>query len=177
MNRWNTLFSDPATDPKTVLINELGYTRDQAKAALNQTINGSNQYKRFIKWFKAKFPRLFALWERTNKAEVGVCISTIYETELMQDLALYELAETLGLHLTYEFDGCGVMCRDDDTEVLAKIQRLIAHVQARSEKLWGIRPVIVVKTATGEAVDMRNQGQNRGTDQPGMRNVTPPKQP
>ena len=75
--------------------------------------------------------------------------------QLMQDMELYELARRLGLHLTYEYDGCGVMCREDDTEVLAKIQQLIAHVQAKSERLWGIRPVVVVKTATGEMVNMQ----------------------
>ena len=147
--RWNELFSDPVTDPKTVLIKELGYTRDQAKAALNQTINGGKKYRQFIKWFKTNYPKLFAMWDRTDKAKVGVEISAYYETWLMQDMGLFKLAETLGLHLTYEFDGCGVMCRDDDTEVLAKIQRLITHIQTCSERLCGIRPVVVVKKATG----------------------------
>jgi hypothetical protein len=168
LNRWNALFSDPDTDPKAVLNHDLGYTRDQAKAALNQTINGSKQYRRFIKWFKANFPLLFAIWDRTDKARVGVEISRFYETELMQDFALYELATKLGLHLTYEFDGCGVMCRDDDAEILAKIQQLIAHVQARSERLWGIRPVIVVKTAAGEPVNMTTEA----TGKTEMRNIT-----
>ena len=157
LKRWNELFSDPDTDPKTVLIRDLGYTREQSKAALNQTINGGKRYGRFIKWFKEQFPRLFAIWNRTDKAKVGVGISTWYETVLMQDMGLYALAGTLGLHLTYEFDGCGVMCRNDDKEILAKIQQLIAFIQARSEHRWGIRPVVVVKTATGETVDMSNQ--------------------
>ena len=157
MKRWNELFSDPDTDPKTVLIRDLGYTREQSKAALNQTINGGKRYGRFIKWFKEHFPRLFAVWNRTDKAKVGVGISTWYETVLMQDMGLYALAGTLGLHLTYEFDGCGVMCRNDDKEILAKIQQLIAFIQAVSEHRWGIRPVVVVKTAMGETVDMSNQ--------------------
>jgi hypothetical protein len=110
MNRWNSLFTDPDLDPKVVLFRELGYLRDQAKAALNQTINGSKQYTRFIRWFKTNFPLLFLIWDRTYKKGVGVDISSYYETDLMQDMALYELAERLGLHLTYEFDGCGVMC-------------------------------------------------------------------
>ena len=155
--RWNELFCDPDNDPKEVLTRELGYTREQAKAALNQTINGGKQYRKFIKWFEKKFPRLFAIWDRTYKAIVGVGISFHYETALMQDMGLYELADELGLHLTYEFDGCGVMCRDDDTEVLGKLQQLIEHIQALSERLWGIRPVIVVKTAMGDTVVMPNQ--------------------
>ena len=173
LNRWNTLFSDPNTDPKTVLIEEVGYTRDQAKSALNQTINGGKQYGRFIKWFKANYPLLFAVWDRTDKAIVGVGISTFYETELMQDMDLYELADGLGLHLTYEYDGCGVMCRDDDKEVLAKIQRLIEHIQAKSERLYGIRPVIVVKTATGIAVAPAKLVQGRKTVKTDKIGVTP----
>ena len=72
----------------------------------------------------------------------------------MQNMGLYELAERLGLHLTYEYDGCGVMCRDDDAEVLGKIGQLTAFIVADSERRWGIRPVVVVKTAEGVAVDM-----------------------
>jgi len=167
LNRWNALFSDPDTDPKSVLIRDLGYTREQAKAALNQTINGSKQYRKFIQWFQTNYPLLFVIWNRTDKKGVGVSISTHYETYLMQDETLYELAEDLGLHLTYEFDGCGIMCREDDAEALAKIQQLIAHVQDSSEQMWGIRPVVVVKTATGEQVDMQTVGTD-ATERPGV---------
>ena len=161
LNRWNDIFSDSNNDPKTVLIRELGYTREAAKAALNQTINGSRQYKKFGRWFKEQFPLLHGVWVRTDMATVGNEISMFYETELMQDMALYEKAERLGLHLTYEYDGCGVMCRDDDTEVLPKIQQLITHIQANSVAKWGIRPVIVVKSATGEARPARKKRKPR----------------
>jgi hypothetical protein len=89
--RWNTIFSDPNTDPKTVLIQELGYTREQAKAALNQTINGSKQYRKFVNWFKTKFPLLHGVSARTRSATVGNEISAGYETNLMQDMDLYRL--------------------------------------------------------------------------------------
>jgi hypothetical protein len=171
--RWNQLFSDPDTDPKSILIRDLGYTRDQAKAALNQSINGGKQYRRFIKWFKAHFPLLHAIWDRTYKKKVGVDVSAYYETVLMKDMGLYTLADGLGLHLTYEFDGCGVMCRDDDSEVLAKIQQLIQHIQAKSVRSWGIRPVIVVKTAAGEVVDLRSQIQNNETERAERPTITP----
>ena len=161
--RWNALFSDPTTDPKAVLIRELGYTRETAKAALNQTINGNKQYKRFGRWFRTNFPFLHSVWARTDMATVGNEISAYYETELMQEMDLYLLADRLGLHLTYEYDGCGVMCREDDRKALAKIQQLIAHVQARSARLWGIRPVIVVKTAAGDAVAIGDIKPNRVT--------------
>ena len=173
--RWNRMFSDPDTDPKAVLIRDLGYTRDQAKAALNQTINGSRQYRKFITWFKTHFPLLHRAWHRTYKDKVGIHVSAWYETRLMQDMALYQLAERLGLHLTYEFDGCGVMCRADDSEAVSKIQQLIQHIQAHSERLWGIRPVIVVKTAAGEAVDMRKPVRNRGADLTERKSPTPKK--
>jgi hypothetical protein len=156
LNRWNELFSDPDTDPKAVLIRELKYTREAAKSALNQTINGGKKYQKFLRWFKTNFPLLHSVWKRSDIGTVGNGISVYYETALMQDMGLYQLAEDLGLHLTYEYDGCGVMCRDDDTEVLAKIQQLIAHVQASSEGMWGIRPVVVVKTAAGEPVTLQN---------------------
>jgi hypothetical protein len=152
LERWNAIFSHPDIDPKIVLLKELGYSRQTAKDALNQTINGSKKYKKFITWFKTKFPLLFNVWKRTDIATVGNKISALYETVLMQDMDLYNLGEGLGLHLTYEYDGCGIMCREDDAEVLAKIQKLIAHIQARSERLWGIRPVIAVKTAAGKLV-------------------------
>ena len=171
--RWNQLFSDPDTDPKAVLIRDLGYTREQAKAALNQTINGGKQYRRFIKWFKQHFPLLHAIWDHTFKNKVGVEVSCYYETTLMQDVELYALAGQLGLHLTYEFDGCGVMCREDDGEVLAKIQQLIQHIQSKSVRLWGIRPVIVVKTAAGEVVDLRSQIQNNETERAERPTITP----
>lgn len=155
LERWNAIFSHPDTDPKEVLISELGYTREAAKAALNHTINGAEKYKKFIHWFKTYFPLLHAVWARTASATVGNGISIYYETELMQNMELYKLAERLGLHLTYEYDGCGVMCREDDVEALAKVKQLIAHVQSHSEGQWGIRPVVVVKTATGEPVNMQ----------------------
>lgn len=139
-----------------MLIRELGYTRESAKAALNQSINGSRKYKRFVHLFNNNFPLLHGIWKRTEIATVGNEISSHYETELMQDMKLYHLATGFGLHLTYEYDGCGVMCLDDDKEVLAKIQQLIEHIQAHSERLWNIRPVIVVKTANGDAVKMQN---------------------
>ena len=156
LERWNAIFSHPDTDPKEVLIRELGYTRETSKAALNQTINGAEKYKKFIHWFKTNFPLLHAVWARTASATVGNGISIYYETELMQNMELYKLAERLGLHLTYEYDGCGVMCREDDAEALAKVKQLIAHVQSHSEGQWGIRPVVVVKTAAGEPVNMAN---------------------
>jgi hypothetical protein len=174
---WNALFSDPDTDPKTVLINEIGYTREQAKAALNQSINGGKQYGRFIKWFKTKFPQLHSVWDQTYKNKVGVDISTLYETKLMQDMGLYELAKSLGLHLTYEFDGCGVMCREDDPEVLAKINQLSRHIQEHGERLWGIRPVLVVKTAEGEAVNPHNPATNRKSGAAEVKPGPPPSAP
>jgi len=157
LTRWNAIFCDPSTDPKAILIRELGYTRVTAKAALNQSINGSRKYRKFVTWFKTNFPLLHRVWERTDSATVGNGISSYYETELMQDMDLYRLATDLGLHLTYEYDGCGIMCKDDDTEVLSKIKTMINHIQERSQRLWRIRPVVVVKTAAGELVDMTNQ--------------------
>jgi len=165
LRKWNQIFSDPTRDPKAMLYDELGYQRDTAKAALNHTINGSNQYKRFKAWFKKGFPKLFAIWERTNKATVGTGISAQYETWLMQDMELYNLATQLGLHLTYEFDGCGVMCREDDPDVLAKIQQLVQHIQDRSERRWNIRPVIVVKSADGALVNMQDHISSLAPDQ------------
>lgn len=167
LDRWNSFFSAPDTDPKAVLTSELRYLRKSVKDALNTTINGSDKYPKFIRWFKTNFPLLHAVWARTNMATVGNEISCYYETALMQDMGLYHLAEDLGLHLTYEYDGCGVMCREDDAEALAKIQQLIAHVQASSEQMWGIRPVVVVKTATGEQVDMQTVGTD-ATERPGV---------
>jgi hypothetical protein len=161
LSRWNTIFSDPSTDPKTVLIQQLKYTREQAKAALNQTINGSKQYGKFVKWFKTKFPLLHGVWTRTRSATVGNEISAFYETNLMKDMELYQMAERLGLHLTYEYDGCGVMCRDDDRKAITKIQQLISHVQAKSVKMWGIRPIIVVKTPAGEGKIDLNTGDGK----------------
>ena len=73
-------------------------------------------------------------------ATVGNGISCYYETELMQDMDLYRLATDLGLHLTYEYDGCGIMCKEDDTEVLSKIRTLVNHIQERSRRFWGIQP-------------------------------------
>jgi hypothetical protein len=177
LERWNVIFSDPNTDPKAVLIRELGYTRETAKAALNQTINGSQQYKRFVRWFKEIFPLLHAVWERTDKATVGNEISAYYETTLMQYMELYRRATELGLHLTYEYDGCGVMCREDDTEVQAKIQQLIAQIQANSERNWGIRPVVVVKNNDGQPVNLaagETEAQPATTSQPGANRASRP---
>jgi len=157
LKAWNDLFTNPNVDPKTLLMQDLGYTRETAKAALNQTINGGKRYKQFIRWFKERFPLLHGVWERTLSREVGVNISLEYETQLMQDVGLYRLATKLGLHLTYEYDGCGIMCREDDPDVLAKIQQLVQHVQNQSEKKWGIKPVVVVKTALGETVTLPDQ--------------------
>ena len=152
LNRWNALFCDPTTDPKAVLVAELGYTREAAKSALNQTINGSERYAKFYRWFREKYPLLHDVWQRTDIQSVGNEIAAFYETRLMTDMGLYRMAAKLGLHLTYEYDGCGIMCRDDDKDVLGKIQQLIAYVKDRSQIKYQIKPVFVIKNASGEVV-------------------------
>lgn len=172
--RWNQMFFNPEEDPRAVLMRELEYSREQAKRALNESINGGKTFRKFIGWFERTFPLLHGVWTQSDMWTVGNEISTLYEFEAMQYAPLYARATELGLHLTYEYDGCGVMCRDDDDEVLEKIQQLIALIQARGEHLWGLRPVIVVKTALGEAVAMPANANNRAAERPETGPVTSP---
>lgn len=148
LKEWLAMFTTENVDPKAILMKEIGYTKEQAKAAMNTTINGCKVYKRFIQWFETNFKSLHELWEQVDKKKVGVTISAIYETALMQDMGLYALASSMGLHLTYEADGCSVMAPEGDKHVQKKIQKLIDHIQAKSLRLWDIKPILVVKSTT-----------------------------
>ena len=142
--KWVKMFTDIKTDPKEVLVKDLGYTKEQAKSALNESINGSNKWVKFHQWLETHFPLLYRLWLSTKIDETGSNIGKMFETVLMQDEELYKYADGMGIKLSYEYDGFGVFADENDKGLTDKIHFIINRIQYQSNIKWGFKPVIKV---------------------------------
>lgn len=137
--KWTEFWTNPAIDPKTQLINELGGTcsRDQIKKYINSSINGSEN--KVFWWIKENYPALFDIWNKTDLKKTGNNISKFYETKLMLDPELILLAESLGLEIIFEHDGFCVFADENESKIGAKIEKLRDRVQDRSLRLFGLK--------------------------------------
>lgn len=144
--RWLELFENEAIDPRDIIAEECGYkSKDEAKEALNQSLNGSIKWPELINWLKTSFPVLFAVWNTTKKKETGINISKDYETVLMQNWRLYKIADELNIKLTYEYDGFSVYS-EESINLLGKVDFIIKYLKSECQKKFGISLVIKKKT-------------------------------
>ena len=143
--KWICLFSNPASDPKQV-IRKACRLKDieTAKAAMNESLNGSKQHPKYLVWLKTEFPTLFAIWQTTEVKDTGNAIARTYENPLILNNGLNELANKLSLKIMPEHDGFGVFTNEEGEELQTKLDSLKDYVQSLSSKLFGIP--IVIKT-------------------------------
>jgi len=144
--KWVKIFTNKEMPPKRYIMEQCGYTtEDQAKNALNETINGSFRYGKLIKWMEKEFPLICKTWKEigVNRTEEG--IGANFETVLMLDEEIFKYADDMGIKLSYEYDGYGIFHRDDDKDINEKIQFIINYITSKSKTLWNIPVVIVAK--------------------------------
>jgi len=140
---WVKLFCDPVVDPKAVIQEECTFeTPEKAKSALNESLNGSERFPKFLGWMKAKFPKLSELWQETDVKQTGNAISKQFESPLMLNDELFKFADSLGgIKVVPEHDGLGVFSNDKENELQGKLDKLAEQLRAISNRLFGI-PVI-----------------------------------
>lgn len=142
--KWVSLFCDPSIDPKEIIREACGFEdTETAKAALNQSLNGSKAFPKFLTWIKKEYPIIFDLWQQTDVKTTGSNISKIYERKLILHQGLFDHATQLGIEkIMPEHDGLGVFAKDDDQELRSKLKALADYLQAYSVRQFGV-PVII----------------------------------
>lgn len=78
-----------------------------------------------------------------------VQISKLYETRLILDPGLFELAAELEIDILPEPDGLGVFAAEGDLDVDEKAQALAARIENNCLRLFGFRTVVKVKKVGG----------------------------
>lgn len=151
--KWIALFCNPDVDPKQVIKKSCGFPDvETAKAAMNQSLNGSTLYPEFLTWMKTEFPLIYKLWRKSNVKDTTNAIGRIFERELMLHEELYRRAEALGgIKIMPEHDGLGVFAREDDSELSSKLESIKNYLQSYSIKKFGVPIVIKSKMAVNWA--------------------------
>ena len=146
--RWTRFWTDPDLDPKQQIIDNLGgaFSRDEVKDLINSSINGKKN--EVFRWIENNYPALFGIWNQTDLKTTGVQISKLYETRLILDPELFELAVELGLDIISEHDGYGVFAAEGDPEVDQKAQALAARIGDNCLRLFGFRAVVKVEAVS-----------------------------
>jgi hypothetical protein len=72
------------------------------------------------------------VWAADEREKTGQWLGDLYEGEIMLTPQLYTYAESLGLALSYEYDGVGVFAKRDDVELSAKLEKVKALIQSLS---------------------------------------------
>lgn len=139
---WIHLFSNPAVDPREIIALELDKTKDEVKNELNQVLNGNRKYTKVINWIKEYYPVLFFVWLNTNTKETGPNISKNFETKIMTDKSIFNLADSLNIKLAYEYDGFSVFSEDENTVLLGKIQQITNKIKSISKEITGFECVL-----------------------------------
>lgn len=141
--KWIELFCDPKVDPKEVIQKACRFkTPETTKSALNESLNGSTRYPKFLDWMKAQFPTLFQLWQETEVKQTGNAISKQFERRLILNHQLYEFADDLGgIKVIPEHDGLGVFSNDKEDQLQGKLDKLADHLRSISDNMFEI-PVV-----------------------------------
>jgi len=146
--KWLALFCDPAEDPKEVVRKACRFTDDTtAKAAMNQSLNGSKRYPKYLAWLKREFPTLYEIWQQTDVADTGNAIARTFEHELVLHTGLCERAEAMGVKILSEHDGIGVFATDDGLALQSKLDSLASYIKSYSAERFGIPIVVKTKLA------------------------------
>jgi hypothetical protein len=139
-DKWTSLFTDPLNDPRQVIGDEIGYTKDQCKTAINESLNGSKLYKKFHRWMKEGFPQMYQYMITHEK--MGCEIAKMYEVPIMLNEDLFKHTEDMGIKLTYEYDGYSVFAKENDEFLKDRVNFIIGYIKWYSTKHFGITPVI-----------------------------------
>jgi len=143
--KWLNMFTNPNNDPKIIISEACGYSIEQAKQALNETLNGSKQWGKFIEWLKAEFPLLYSEWIKTDVSKTGNNIASKLETVLMLDESIFKYADEMGIKLTYEYDGYGIFCNDGDNDIQDKLKFISNYLTFKAKEKWGVPVVVKIK--------------------------------
>ena len=138
--RWIELFCGEQ-DPRKAG-GALAHLSKDPKKALNEWLNGSKSYKRLDGWMKDNFHALWLVFSQVNKKQTGTAICERYESELMQNPGLNELAFNLGVKVLYEYDGLSIFAPTGDTQLADKVNQLAAYVRQLSMDRFGIPLVL-----------------------------------
>ena len=145
-SRWNALWTNPDLDPRNLIARDLGNgeNKETVKQLINSAMNGSEN--RVFEWICQNYPALSSIWLQTDLKLTGLQISKFYETRLILDPGLFELAAGLGLDLLPEHDGLGIFAAEGDPELDQKAQALAARIGNNCLRLFGFRAVVKVKS-------------------------------
>ena len=148
-SKWTAFWINPDIDPRELIAQDLGNgeTKETVKQLVNSAMNGSEN--RVFKWICKNYPALSSIWLQTDLKLTGVQISKFYETRLILDPGIFELAAELGLDILAEHDGLGVFAAEGDPDVDQKAQALAARIGDNCLRLFGFRAVVKVKRVDG----------------------------
>ena len=154
--KWTKFFTD-IVDPRIIISNDIGWGNSKksikrCKQALNETINGSRKYKKVCRWIEEEYPLLYKVWMETDIKETGPNISKMFETVIMKDEALYRLADSLMVKLSYEYDGVGVFSLNSDPDIINKLNIISNWITNKSIELFDIPVVVTIKNIKGEVI-------------------------
>jgi hypothetical protein len=143
--QWIELFTSDEIDARDVIAKECGYeSRAVVKAALTETLNGSRQWKVLLRWIETRFPTLYGVWQSTNVKETGPNISKEFETAIINDPGLLQLAEKLNVKLAYEYDGFTVFAAKEEKSLGDKLKFLSRYIKHTSIARFGVPIVLKV---------------------------------
>ena len=148
-SKWTALWTNPDIDPRNLIAQDLGNgeTKDTVKLLVNSAMNG---YKNGVfKWICKNYPALSSIWLQTDLKLTGVQISKFYETRLILDPGIVELAAELGLDILAEHDGYAIFATEGDPDVDQKTQALAVRIGDNCLRLFGFRVVVKVKRVGG----------------------------
>jgi hypothetical protein len=145
--KWIKMFTGDI-DPKDIISKECGYSIEDAKKAMNESLNGSIKWRRFLIWMETNFPVLFNNWQLSDVKETGNNISRHFETVLMLDEQILKYADDMDIKLTYEYDGFGVFHKEEDKDINDKLKFITSYIQNQSKINWGITPFIKIKNVS-----------------------------
>jgi hypothetical protein len=141
--KWVDFFCNPDKDPKEGIQKLCRFADvETAKSAMNESLNGSKRYPKYLEWMKTEFPILFSQWQKTEVKKTGEAIAKNFEHPLILHQGLYDQANLLGVKIMPEHDGVGVFAKEDDKELPMKLEALAKYLQSYSKKLFGV-PVVV----------------------------------
>jgi hypothetical protein len=158
--RWIKLFTDTSTDPRDAIMAAIGIQidREDMKKCLNTWLNGAKKYERVTdgrwnmknitaleSWFATTFPNMAKVWSVDERDQTGQWLGDFYEGDIMLTPRLYAYAESLGLTLSYEYDGVGVFAKRDDAELSAKLEKVKAFIQSLSVKKFQLPAEVRIK--------------------------------
>ena len=108
-NRWIAFWTDENTDPREIIAQEIGFTKDMVKSSINSALNGSRN--RLGEWLAARYPCLFMVWDCTDVKLTGNEIAKQFETDIMLNPDFFHYAECLGVRIMPEHDGVSVFAK------------------------------------------------------------------